>query len=433
MNTKHFDRIINRRGTDSLKYDRIPAGVKSNDGLLPLWVADMDFGVPDSVAQAIREVADFGIFGYVEPGAEYRAAVAAWWRERHGFEFDERAITVTPGVVFALAQAVRAFSGRGDAVLIQRPVYYPFTEVIENNGRRLVNSPLTLDETTGKYLMDFDDFERRLAEDRPRLFILCSPHNPVGRVWTKSELTRVGELCAAYDCLIISDEIHADFVYGENHHTVFSTIKNSFRENSIICTAPSKSFNLAGLQISNIIIEDAVLRRRYRDEINASGYSQPNIAGLAACRAAYEHGGLWFDELLAYLEGNVDIVRKFFSHKNAPAVGGRDGINGCVGGEERDDACENIFHPENQPPFDKQPAGIRLIEPEGTYLPWLDFRNLGISQKEADARLIQNAKVWLDSGTMFGPEGEGFQRINIACPRSVLEDALVRIAREFAV
>jgi cystathionine beta-lyase len=426
MKTENFDEIINRHGSDSLKYDRIPAGLKSNDGLLPLWVADMDFSVPDPVAQALREVADFGIFGYTEPGAAYRAAVAAWWRERHGFEFDERAITVTPGVVFALAQAVRAFSRRGDAVLIQRPVYYPFSGVIEVNGRRLVNSPLTLDESTGKYLMDFDDFERRLAEDRPRLFILCSPHNPVGRVWTKSELTRVGELCAAYDCIIVSDEIHADFVYGKNPHTVFSTINENFRENSIICTAPSKSFNLAGLQISNIIIEDPGLRRRYREELNASGYSQPNIMGITACRAAYENGGPWFDELLAYLSGNLDIVRKFFLSLSPTTI------------RQREFLPSPSHQPNNQIlastelPTNKS-ANIHLIEPEGTYLPWLDFRDLAISQKEADKRLIQNAKVWLDSGTMFGPEGEGFQRINIACPRSVLEDALMRIAQEFSL
>jgi cystathionine beta-lyase len=280
-----------------------------------------------------------------------------------------------------------------------------------------VNSPLTLGGD-GRYRMDFDDFERRLSEDRPKLFLLCSPHNPVGRVWTKDELERAGDLCLAHDCLVVSDEIHADFVYpaqnattqegrsflcpatqeatqegrsflcpGVPKHTVFSTIKDSFRANSVVCTSPSKSFNLAGLQLANIIIEDPALRRRYRRGMSSSGYSQPNIMGVAACRAAYEEGGPWFDELMTYLTGNLALLRSRIA-----------GI-----------------------------PGVRLIEPEGSYLPWLDFRGAGLTHREICDLLIGRAKVWLDEGVMFGPEGEGFQRINIACPRAVLKDALDRI------
>jgi cystathionine beta-lyase len=233
------------------------------------------------------------------------------------------------------------------------------------------------------------------------VFLLCSPHNPVGRVWAREELERMGDLCLSYGCLVVSDEIHADFVYGAaedgpgpapgatRRHTVFSTIKNGFRENSVICTSPSKSVNLAGLQISNIIIEDPELRRRYREEVGSSGYSQPNAMGAAACRAAYEEGGAWFGELLSYLAGNLALLRS----RVAADI-----------------------------------PGVRLIEPEGTYLPWLDFRGTGLSHEEADDMLVGKAGVWLDSGTMFGPEGEGFQRINIACPRALLAEALDRIA-----
>jgi cystathionine beta-lyase len=257
-----------------------------------------------------------------------------------------------------------------------------------------VNNPLALGDD-GRYSVNFDDFERRLSEDRPKMFILCSPHNPVGRIWTKDELERMGDLCLAHGCLVVSDEIHADFTYAApvpvmfRRHIVFSSIKDDFRANSVICTSPSKSFNLAGLQISNIIIEDPELRRRYRAEVNASGYSQPGVMGVAACRAAYEEGGPWFDELADYLDGNISLLR-------ARTKG--------------------------------EIPGVRLIEPDGTYLPWLDFRGAGLTQREADDLLINKAGVWLDSGTMFGPEGEGFQRINIACPRAVLTDALDRIA-----
>ncbi|MDR2610666.1 MAG: aminotransferase class I/II-fold pyridoxal phosphate-dependent enzyme, partial [Clostridiales Family XIII bacterium] len=282
MKTYNFDTIVPRRGTDSLKYDRMPPRGRVSEDTLSMWVADMDLRTADPVAAALKNLADFGIYGYTEPGDAYRAAVRAWWRERHSFDFDARSIIVTPGVVFALAQAVRAFSEPGDAILIQRPVYYPFTEVIADNKRRICNSPLRLTDE-GRYVPDFEDFERRLAEDRPKLFLLCSPHNPVGRVWTKEELRRMGELCAKYDCIVVSDEIHADFVYAGSRHTVFTTVDESFRENSIVCTSPSKSFNLAGLQISNIVAEDAALRKRLRDEINAGGYSQANIMGLAAC------------------------------------------------------------------------------------------------------------------------------------------------------
>jgi cystathionine beta-lyase len=431
MSNYDFDASIDRRGTDSLKYDCV-AQRGMPDGLLPMWVADMDFRTADPVRAALRSAADFGVFGYTVPGDAYYDALRDWWSSRFGYDFDARSVVTTPGVVFALAQAVRAFTEPGDAVLIQRPVYYPFTEVVRDNGRRLVNSPLVLEEAArgrpaadsgrgagsgsagdgtaagssaglsgARWRMDFEDFERKLAEERPKLFLLCSPHNPVGRVWTRGELARVGDLCMEYGCIVVSDEIHADFVYGghppsqagaERRHTVFSTVKDAFRGNAVVCTSPSKSFNLAGLQISNIIVEDDALRRRFRKEIGASGYSQPSLPGVVACRAAYEQGAPWLAELLAYLEGNLALLREAFPSAAAP---------------------------------------IRLIEPEGTYLPLLDFRGTGLSDDAVDERVVHKARLWLDRGTMFGSEGAGFQRINIACPRAVLEDAVARLQAEF--
>jgi len=433
MKNYDFDKIICRSGTDCLKHDC--AALRGlPEGLLPLWVADMDFKAADPIIAALKQVADHGVFGYTVPGAAYYDAVRSWWRTRFAYEFEARSVVVTPGVVFSLAQAVRAFTEPGDAVLIQRPVYYPFKEVIEDNGRRLVNSPLVQgDEKVRRgdvlrndskaggrngYRMDFDDFERKLAEERPKMFILCSPHNPVGRVWTRDELERVGDLCLSYGCLVLSDEIHADFTYGGNKHITFSTIKDDFRANSVVCTSPSKTFNLAGLQVSNIIIEDNALRRRYKAEINACGYSQPSIMGVTACRAAYEEGGPWLAELKDYLTGNLDLLRDYFPPIDIPD-GNACGGNGTHGGQ-RDPEAASL-------------PGVRLIEPEGTYLPWLDFRSTGLTHEEIDDLLIDKAKVWLDTGTMFGSEGTGFQRINIACPRSVLQDAIDRIAEAVRV
>jgi cystathionine beta-lyase len=369
------------------------------EGLLPLWVADMDFRTADPVIAALKKTAEHGIFGYTVPGAAYYGAVRSWWGGRFGYDFDARSVVVTPGVVFSLAQAVRAFTEPGDAVLIQRPVYYPFTEVIECNRRRVVNSPLVLGDD-GRYHVDFADFEKQLAQERPKLFILCSPHNPVGRVWSRVELERMGDLCLAHGCMVVSDEIHADFTYGGNRHTVFSTIKGEFRDNSVVCTAPSKTFNLAGLQVSNIVVENSALRRRYRKEIEVSGYSQPNVMGVAACQAAYEDGGPWLEELTEYIQGNIRLTEKYFPSVTAQGDPGRGA------------------------------HGVRSIPLEGTYLQWLDFRGTGLSHSDADSLLINRAGVWLDSGTMFGAEGEGFQRVNIASPRRLLREAYEKIASE---
>ena len=382
-----FDELIDRRDTDSLKYDFAVRRNKPAD-ILPLWVADMDFKAPPAVIEALTARAQHGIFGYTDGRDAYYSAVQNWFFNRFQWETRTEWIIKTPGVVFAISAAVRAFTERGDAVLIQPPVYYPFTETIEANARRLVKNELIYED--GRYSIDFEDFERKITENQVKLFILCSPHNPVGRVWTREELTQLGEICLAHNVLVISDEIHADFTYPGHPHTVFADLDARFAANSITCTAPSKTFNLASLQISNIFIPDRELRRRFKQELTRAGYSQPNVMGLEACRAAYEHGGPWLDELRTYLLQNLLFAREYIA---------------------------------------RSMPGVRLVEPEGTYLIWLDFRPLGLSGKTLDDLVVYKAGLWLDAGEMFGDGGEGFQRINIACPRATLEEALKRLAR----
>jgi cystathionine beta-lyase len=368
-----------------LKYD-FAAERKMPEGLTPLWVADMDFPAPPEVLEDLRVVVDHGVFGYTEPKEEYYAAVASWFRERFGLSVTRRDIIKAPGVVFALAQAVRAFTRKGEAVMIQTPVYYPFFEIIKDNGRELVTNPLVYNE--GRYTIDFEDFESKIAGRSVKVFILCSPHNPVGRVWTRDELTQMNEICGRYNVLIISDEIHCDFVWRGHTHTNFCLLN----ENSIIATAPSKTFNLAGLQISNIFIMNPETRSKLKAEISGSGYSQLSAPGIAACQSAYTKGGEWLESLKVYLAENISFVRGF---------------------------------------LEARLPKIRLIEPEGTYLLWLDFNSFGLSRDELDKRIIHEARLWLDSGTMFGREGEGFQRVNIACPKATLEEALERLYKAF--
>lgn len=379
---RNFEQIIERKNTNSVKYD-CAAECGKPEGLIPMWVADMDFQAPRGVSQRLEQVSRFGIFGYSRGGPDYFAAVQSWYRKRFNWQVDWKWLVKTPGVVFAVAMAVRALTEKGDGVLIQRPVYYPFGEVIEANGRRVVSSPLVLCD--GTYKMDLQDFEQKILQEQIKLFILCSPHNPVGRVWTREELEAVGEICLKHRVFVVSDEIHSDFTFKGHFHHVFADISPKFRDNSMICTSPSKTFNLAGLQVSNLFIADNIVRRRIKEEIQKTGYGNLSLMGLTACQAAYETGERWLEELRAYLAGNLDYLREYV-HTRLP--------------------------------------GIDLIEPEGTYLIWLDLRKLGLSQEEQEQFITQDAGLWLDSGTMFGPEGRGFERMNIACPRDTLKKAL---------
>mgnify|MGYP003101752011 FL=1 len=272
--------------------------------------------------------------------------------------------------------AVKAFTNEGDSVIIQQPVYYPFKETIEDNNRVVVNN--SLKNVNGHYEIDFEDFERKVKENNVKLFILCSPHNPVGRVWKKWELEKLGDICVENNVTVVSDEIHSDFVYPGNKHTAFANIKEEFQNITVICTAPSKTFNLAGLQVSNIIIPNDKLRKKFRKQISAAGYSQVNALGLVACESAYRNGRQWLDSLKEYLIENINFVRDYLE--------------------------ENI-------------PSVKLIEPEGTYLMWLDFGELGLENEELEDLIINKSGLWLDSGAIFGEDGKGYQRINVACPR----------------
>ena len=382
-----FDKIIDRHGTNCLKFDFAKERGKNGDEL-SLWVADMDFEVAKPITDALQAQVNHGIYGYTEVKSDYFEIVKNWFKDNFDWEIKKGSLVKTPGVVYAIAMAVKAFTKEGEAVIIQQPVYYPFSEMIIANNRKLVNSPLVLKD--GRYEIDFEDFEKKIVKNNVKLFILCSPHNPVGRVWSVEELKRIGDICIKHDVVIFSDEIHADFVYEPNKHHVFASLGESYAANSVIATAPSKSFNIAGLQVSNIFIGNKKLRDAFRNEIVKSGYSQLNTMGLAAARAAYESGKEWLDEVRAYIKDNLIFFRDYLK--------------------------ENI-------------GELSLIEPEGTYLVWVDFRKLGLSEKQREDLIVNKAKLWIDSGAMFGVDGEGFERFNIACPREYLKMALDSLAK----
>lgn len=385
-----FDAVTDRRGTDSLKYDFAKRRGVPEDAL-PLWVADMDFPAPPEVLEALGRRVEHGIFGYSDAaGSDYFDALAGWYDARFGWRLSPEWLVKLPGVVAGVCAAIRALTREGDAVLIQPPVYYPFFEAVRANRRRLVENQLLYVE--GRYVVDLEDFEEKIVANGVKLFILCSPHNPVGRVWTPEELTAMGDLCVRHGVLVISDEIHADFVYPLARHRAFAALDPAFADISVTCTSPSKTFNLAGLQLSNLFVPNARIRSRLCAEINASGCSLPNVMGLVACRAAYARAGGWLDALLDYLGGNLRFMREFLA---------------------------------------RELPKIRLVEPEGTYLAWLDCRALGLADAALDEWITHRAKLWLDAGAMFGAGGEGFERVNIACPRSTLEQALLRLKAAF--
>ncbi len=386
----NFNEMIDRRGTDCLKYD-FSAERGKPEGVLPLWIADMDFQAPPLVLERLSEVVNHGIFGYSDSKTDYILALKNWFEKRFQWSLQEEWLIKTPGIVFAIAAAIHAFTKEGEAVLIQQPVYYPFRETILENERKLVNSPLI--RRGDRYEIDFEDFEDKIVQEKVKLFIFCSPHNPVGRVWKEEELKRIGEICLKHGVIVVSDEIHCDFVYPDHKHTVFASISKEISNITITCTAPSKTFNIAGLQISNIIIENPLFREKIKKAIGRTGYSQVNQIGLAACQAAYEGGEEWLEELKLYLKENVDYTRTFLK-ENLPKV--------------------------------------MLIEPEGTYLLWLDFKAYNLTEKEREELMLKKAGLWLDSGSMFGPDGKGYERINIACPRAVLDKALHQLGEAFS-
>ncbi len=377
-----FDQIIERRGTGSMKWDL------AEPDLLPLWVADMDFEAPAAVKEALFERARHGIFGYGAPAPGCDEAVVGWLRRRQGWSVAAEQLSFCPGVIPAVSLLIRLFTLPGEGVIVQTPVYYPFYDCISRNGRRIVENPLAFDGK--RYVMDFDDLERKAADSRTTAVILCSPHNPVGRVWTEEELRRFGEICLRHGLFVIADEIHGDLVYRPNRQIPFASLDEAFAASSALCIAPSKTFNLAGLQFSMVVIADKQRRERFRDGLLALGLKRPNVFAQVAAEAAYLHGEPWLEDLLAYLEGNIAFLRDFLARRL----------------------------PE-----------LRLIEPEGTYLAWIDCRALGLSSQELEALMLREARVWLDEGYIFGDAGAGFERIVLACPRKVLEEALMRIEK----
>lgn len=380
-----FDTVVDRRNTYSLKYDFAEERNKPKD-VLPLWVADMDFLISSYIQDAIQKQTEHGIFGYSDVKEEYFEALKRWMKTHHNWDIEEEWLVKTPGVVYALAMAVKAFTKENESVLIQQPVYYPFGSAITDNHRKLVVSDLILDED-GRYQIDFEDFEEKIVKEDVKLFFLCNPHNPVGRVWTKEELIRLGDICLKHNVLVVSDEIHADFAF-KREHQVFVNLKEEYKDISIVATAPSKTFNIAGLQVSNILIPNPLLRKEIEKQISASGYSQLNVLGLVATLAAYQHGQEWYDAMYRYVKDNIAFTKQFV--------------------EER-------------------LSGVKVVETEGSYLVWLNFRGLHLSEKKLEDLIVNKAKLWLDRGSMFGKSGEGFERINVACPRKTLVEALNRI------
>lgn len=385
MTQYDFDAVIDRRNTNSLKYDFAVERGRPTD-VLPLWVADMDFRAPAPVLEALHRAVEHGIFGYSDVKSDYFDAVSNWFSKRFDWKTQPQWLIKTPGVVFALAMAIRALTRPGDAVLIQPPVYYPFFGVIRDNDRVVVENELVYQD--GHYSIDFEDFQRKITEQQVKLFILCSPHNPVGRVWTSEELQKIGEICKKHNVYVVSDEIHCDFASQEHPHHVFLEANPDLAAQTIVCTAPSKTFNIAGLQVSNIWIPSGKIRAAFLKEIDRSGYSQLNSLGLVACQAAYESGAEWLDQCRAYLRENLNYLRSFLAA--------------------------------NIPP-------IRLVEPEGTYFAWLDCSGLHLTQTELDDLIVNRAKLWLDAGHIFGGNAGQFQRVVLACPRATLEQALWRL------
>lgn len=382
----NFDEIIERNGTGCTKWDGMEPGFGRTD-LLPLWIADMDFAVPPSVAEAVQKRAAHGIYGYAAFPSDYHDGFVAWQQRRNNWDVKKEWICHTPGVVSAVSMALQGFTAPGDGVLLLPPVYHPFRITIEAMGRRVVNSPMI--EKDGRFEVDVDDLAQKAVQ--ARIFILCNPQNPTGRVFSREELERIEAICRQHNLLVISDEIHSDIIYGGRKHIPFATLSDWAQHHSFVLMAPSKTFNIAGLATSLIIVPDDMLRRQFL-RVTGEGchIGGGNVFGLVACQAAFEQGEAWLEELLVYLEGNVAFVEEELARR-VPSV--------------------------------------KLLHPEGIYVPLIDFRGLGKTPEELRCFLLDDAKVAMNDGTMFGPGGEGFARLNIATPRANLAEFINRLEK----
>lgn len=379
-----FDKIIPRRGTNSYKWDSMP----EDRDVLPLWVADMDFRTAPAIIDALARRVEHGIYGYVHVPVKYYKSVIDWFDRRHNWLIDREWFIYTSGVVPAISAVIKALAEPGDGVIVQTPVYNCFFSSIRNNGCRIITNPLKYENRT--YHIDYEDLERKAAAPDTKLMLLCNPHNPAGRVWTREELCRIGEICIKNHVTVISDEIHCELVFPGHVYTPFASINKKHLQNSVTCISPSKSFNMAGLQIANIIAADDRVRQQIDKAININEVCDVNPFGIEATIAAYNQGEEWLIQLLDYLKTNYDFLCDFFT-KNLPQ--------------------------------------FPVTELEGTYLVWTDCRILHVSSDELQALLLEETGLWLNSGTMYGEDGEGFMRWNIACPRAVLEDAMTRFLK----
>lgn len=385
----HFDEIINRENTDSFKYD-LRRKIFGREDVIPMWVADMDFRTPDFILDALRERLDHEILGYTYIPSSFGRSAADWILRRHGWNVKPSWISFSPGVVPALNLLVMAFTDPGDSIIVQPPVYFPFFSAVKNHGRVLVNNPLRLEK--GSYVMDFDDLVSKI-DNRTKMLILCSPHNPTGNVWSAEALEKLGELCLKHDIILVSDEIHADLVFPPYRHVPTASLSSELAKKTITCMSPSKTFNLAGLSTAYLVTPDADMRRRYEGMLDRVHVGSGNLFGLIAQEEAYRFGDEWLDSLIDYLAGNLKLLTDYIS-KKIPKV--------------------------------------HIIHPQATYLAWLDFRELEMEQRHLNDLLIREAGLGLSDGTLFGEEGKGFQRINFGCPREILHKALQNLQSSLA-
>ena len=382
----NLDKIIDRSGTNSIKWDRF-----KDKNALPLWVADMDFKSPDKVINALVKRAEHGVFGYTSIPDEYYESIKKWYKRRQSWDIEAGHIVYTPGVVTAISIGIQAFTKPGDEVIIQPPVYYPFEKTVLNNGRAVLNNVLI--NTESGYSIDFDDLTKKAKRESAKLLILCSPHNPVGRVWRKEELFRIGQICQENDVKVVSDEIHGDLIYNEYEQIPYASVNQEMADHSMICTAPSKTFNIAGLDSSNIIISNDEMKRSYLNVLEKNDLIRPNIFGLVGTIAAYDYGEEWLIEVMNYVQNNYYYLERFIAEK-LPKV--------------------------------------KVIQPEGTFLVWLDFSDYNLSNNELKDKLIEEAKVVLNQGYVFGKGGDGFVRLNLATPMERVKKALDQISKSFS-
>jgi len=378
----NFNIVHNRQNTCSVKYDFIPK-VSNIRKIIPMWVADMDFKSPVAVQDALKKVAEHNIYGYSYIDNEYILLVQNWYKNRMNWNIKKEELLCVPSVMFGISAAIRALTNMGDSILISQPVYYPFADVVTLNDRKLVVSPLVFNGK--KYEFDFKDFENKIKLNKVKIYILCSPHNPVSRVWTKQELLEISKICIKHNVIIVSDEIHSDFVYENYKHYPVCTLSKKIAENTITAIAPTKTFNLAGLQAAHLVIQNRKIREQVIKAVNATGFHVLTKPAIQAVKAVYKDGENWFNELLKYLQQNRDVLKQEFLNTK-----------------------------------------VSVCNMEGTYLAWLDCKKLNLNCKQIE-KLFLKAGVWLHKGSTFGIGGEGYMRLNIACPQKTLKKAIKQI------